>query len=693
MRIYKNQLDKQELEIAESLLFNGNGHIGVRNTLEENDYSSFTSNRHTYLNGFYDTYSISYPEQYFGAANVGEQMLPVIDGTLTEIYIGTEKVDTLNGNISEHQRYLDIAMGTSVRTYIYSDKVGNKTRINITRICSFTNKEQLATSYSFEKMNHNLDIVLKTNVRFTIDQNVDVNDPRVAHNKMRLNIEKNDLNQQQVVFTAPNSKVCGYFMWDISDISNISTNEDGIWITSKPNTNQFTKVYTYSLTNFIQPITCFEKLVEQQQEYLENFWKRGLVKIESTDDLQSAVNYGTYALLQSVGEKSIAAKGLSGIGYEGHVFWDAEMYVLPVFNRVAPVVAREMLMYRIEMLDQAIENRKHVGYPQGALYPWRTITGRESSAFFEAGMAQHHIGLDITYGLSRYIEQTADYSILDVGGFEMMVEIGKMFAAIVSEKDGKFHLNMVTGPDEYSALVNDNFYTNVLLREHYLNLINYNEKMKPGKRMPEQLVKQFSEIAEGIELPFESQLNIVKQDRDFLNKSPWPYPIIDDKPLLLKYHPLEIYRHQVSKQADVVLAMQLVGSKYYSDDVIANTINYYDQVTTHDSSLSFSSYATVYARLKDKRAYQYFLKNARLDLDNLHHNTRDGIHTAAMGGTYQTIIDGFSNYHIKNDRFVVENLLPKEITYLEYNLEFKQELYKVILKGNDKPQVIKIEEK
>lgn len=689
MKIYKNNLEVEQLEIAESLLFNGNGQIGVRNTLEEQNYSHFISNRHTYINGFYDTYPIVYPEQYFGASTTGEQMLPVIDGSLTKVIINDIEVDVTVQDISNHTRYLDLEAGITGRSYVVCDSDGNKTKINYQRIASFVHKEQLITNYKFERLNHNLPIKVSTHIRFAIDQNVDKNDPRVAHNSFKLNILDNNIEEQQVLFEAPNSNVKGYFKWEISDVTRINCNENELVVESEIE-SEYTKAYTYSLESFTKPISDFQLLKDEQRDYLNKFWQTSKVEIEAEVDIESSVNYGTYALLQSVGSNSIAAKGLSGIGYEGHVFWDAEMYVFPVFNKTMPAVAREMLIFRIKMLDKAIENRKLVGYPEGALYPWRTITGLESSSFFEAGMAQHHINVDISYALSKYIEQSADYSILTDGGFEMMIEIGKMFASIMSRDETGYHLDMVTGPDEYSALVCDNFYTNCLVKKHFENLLSYLE-LDLGLCLDDELITKFTDLANNIVLPFDDEKNIAKQDRDFLNKAKWPYEITDDKPLLLKYHPLEIYRYQVSKQADVVFAMQLVGDELYPREVIENTIEYYDQVTTHDSSLSFSNFATVYAKLENEKAYEYFLKNARLDLDNLHHNTKDGIHTASMGGTYQTIIDGFSNYQIIDGKISVENLLPKEIQKLKYKVEFRGKLYTIHLEQGEQPKITKME--
>ncbi len=692
MKIYKNSLEPKELETAESILFNGNGHLGIRNVVEESDEINYSSNRHTYLIGFYDTYAINYPEQYYGASTIGEQMLPVIDGSLSKIKIGQTFVNENNGTISEHERYIDIEKAISYRTYCFTDCDGVQTKITIERIASFTNQEQLITNYRFTKINHQLPIEIITCLNLIPDHNVDHNDPRLAHNSYQLTILENDWTKQKIQFQAPNSKIKGYMKWAVSELTMVESDAEQLRLISKVHGTEYTKCLTYSLDDYVEPILNYKLLKEKQEKYMQAFWRVAQVKISCQDEIETSVNYGIFALLSSLGTNSIAAKGLSGIGYEGHVFWDAEMYILPLFIKIDPKRAREMLMFRIKMLDQAIANRKQVGYPTGALYPWRTISGRESSAFFEAGMAQHHINLDISYGLNEYLIQTDDKSILTDGGFEMIYQIALMFASLVYKRDGQYHLDMVTGPDEYSALVNDNYYTNGLVKGHFNNIISYVQADTTGQlKLSSDEMKLFKDIANNIALEFDEARQIVKQDRDFLNKKQWPYELNGDKPLLLAHHPLEIYRHQISKQADVVLAMQLFGRKSLSKEIIANTISYYEKVTTHDSSLSFSNFATVYARLKNDLAYEYFMKNAVLDLQNLHHNTKDGLHTASMGGTYQTLVEGFSNFQIVNEQIVVENLLPKEITYLEYNIYFKGQLYNIKIKSGEDPQLTKVE--
>ncbi len=690
MKIYKNELNQETKEIAESLLFNGNGFIGIRNVFDEDYYDDYYTNRHTYLNGFYDTYPIDYPENYYGSAKTGEHMIPVLDGQTTFIFINDIKININEFKITNHERYIDLAAGTTVRKFCVVLDDQSQTEIKITKLTSFTNQEYLATKYEFNKLNHNHAIRLETHINFSSLSSTDAEDPRLGDNDNSYTVKSIDLTKQEIEITTRNSEVSCFFKWNLSENESVcEVRDEQIVIKSNVRDQEFIKTYTYSLEKFIEPKIDFPCLLRKQKAFLDEFWASSKVTIKADEQIEESINYGSYCLLASLGTNdhtSIAAKGLSGLGYEGHVFWDAEMYVFPFFVKTYPKYAKSMLNYRIKMLDKAIENRINVGYEAGALYPWRTITGLESSSFFEAGMAQHHINLDIAYAFITYVEMTDDISILQNGGYEMLYQICLMFSTLVHKQNGKYHLDKVTGPDEYTALVDDNFYTNSLLSYVTEHLITYDKII--GNKLSEKEVELFTAIFKNINLPVSNELGIYAQDRDFLNKGLWPQEELK-KPLLLNYHPLYIYRYQICKQADVVLATQLLFDDLNKGDFIKNTIEYYDEITTHDSSLSFSSFATVYAKLKHEKAYEYFLKNARLDLDNLHHNTKDGIHTASMGGTYQTVVEGFANMQINGDEITFSNNLPKQIKYLEFNIYFKGELYNVQINEDNEPLISK----
>jgi len=696
MKIYLNDYDQETLEKAESLLFNGNGYIGVRGNLEEAYYDHFATNRETYINGFYDTKSIHYPEKMYGFSDTGETMVSVVDGQTTFIQIGDERVHINKGVIRDSIRYLDMESGETVRELVWESPKGRQTTIKITRLASFIHKNIFTMKYEFKKLNHDETIVLITHLNFYPVRTIDLNDPRMSHDTQMLDVLDVDIIQQVIHFKAPQSGLRGSCFWNVTGEDTVyEITEDRVIMESQVIGTTFTKTYSYVFGT--QKHEGFDLTFAQhqdlQREYLANYWKVAKVEIEADEAIEESVNFGTYALLQSLGTNgttSIAAKGLSGSGYEGHYFWDTEMYIFPVFLHFQPELAKELLKYRIHILEKARENRKLLGYKTGVLYPWRTISGIESSPFFEAGSAQHHINADIAYAFIRYYESTQDMELFFEGGFAVLLETARLFLEIGYVRDGKFHIDKVTGPDEYSVLVNDNYYTNRMVKHQFQWIPILADSLKEADSVRWQLLKDqlnltnseinlFMESAKIMENLVDERLQIVKQDRDFLNKEKWPFWKEEKKPLLLHYHPLVIYRYQVSKQADAVLALMLFPEAE-PIEVVKNSVSYYDEVTTHDSSLSYSAFSIVYNRVGNQsKSYEYFLRNARCDLDNLHRNTKDGLHTAAMGGTLMNILYGFCDLRFEKDGFTLNPRLPKEIQSLKFSIVYKGEVYRILV--------------
>jgi len=701
MRIYQNSYDVDTLEKAESLLFNGNGFVGVRGNLEEDYYDHFRTNRETYINGFYETKKISYPEKFHGFTETGETMISVADGQTTLITIGGEQLRVDSGSISDSQRYLDMDNGITVRKFVWTSPMGRKTGINITRLTSFVHKNIFAMQYEFEKLNHDEPIELITHINFYPIKTIDKNDPRMSHDIQKIQVASVDTKKGFVQFKAPNSGISASCQWRFChDPIRTDVLADKVVLVNKLKGDTFTKTFSYALG---EPVMDgldldFAELLTLQRDYLMEFWDVAKVEIVADDDLEESVNFGTYALLSSLGtsgNNSIAAKGLSGSGYEGHYFWDTEMYIFPTFLHFAPDLAKQMLQFRINKLAKARANREMVGYKKGVLYPWRTISGVETSPFFEAGFAQHHINGDVAYAFIRYFEATGDTDLFFDGGFEVVLETARLFAEIGYEKNGKFHIDGVTGPDEYTVIVNDNYYTNVLVANQFAWV------KKLAKTLAEFDSERWSELcgrlaitsteldelarfSKIMERPFNDELGIIAQDRDFLNKEKWPFWDEAKFPLLLHYHPLVIYRYQVSKQADAVMALMLFPERE-TPDVILRSVNYYDEVTTHDSSLSYSAFSVVYNRVGNlEKSYQYFMENARCDLDNLHGNTKDGLHTASMGGTLMSILYGFCDLRFKADGsgFSLNPKLPKQIRRIKLSFVYHGNVYRVTVDGN-----------
>uniref|UniRef100_UPI0006CF6357 hypothetical protein n=1 Tax=Clostridium sp. NkU-1 TaxID=1095009 RepID=UPI0006CF6357 len=337
---------------------------------------------------------------------------------------------------------------------------------------------------------------------------------------------------------------------------------------------------------------------------MEEFWSLADVVIKGNETLTQSIRFSLFQLLQSVGRDSatsIPSKGLSGEGYGGHYFWESEAYIAPVFMFSKDDIARKMLEYRYTILDKAREQARLMGHEKGALYSWRSIDGEESSAYFPAGSAQYHINGDIAFAIVRYLDATEDFKFLEKYGLEILLETARIWTDMghySPVKGGKFCIDCVTGPDEYTALVNNNCYTNLMARENMWNAVKYAGllKEKNGKRFQEiaekiglelKELEEFQRAGDQMYIPYDKTLQIHMQDDAFLQKKVLELKTIpeDRFPLLLHYHPMFIYRHQVCKQPDLLLAQFFLANRFSMEEK-KRDFDYYEKLATHDSSLS-----------------------------------------------------------------------------------------------------------
>ncbi|MFN8631299.1 MAG: glycosyl hydrolase family 65 protein, partial [Chloroflexota bacterium] len=320
-------------------------------------------------------------------------------------------------------------------------------------------------------------------------------------------------------------------------------------------------------------------------------------------------------------------------------------------------IARKLLQFRIWTLPQARARATEMA-ERGALFPWRTINGHEASAYYPAGTAQYHINADIALGLVRYVGATGDRSILLDGGAELMFETARLWmslGATIEARGGAFCINGVTGPDEYTALVDNNTYTNLMAQAHLRHAARMSDDLAAQEpaafaRIAATLGLQPEEVAawrsaaDRMRVPRDPALGIHAQDDSFLGLERWDFASTppDHYPLLLHYHPLVIYRHQVLKQPDVVLAQVLLAHEFTSAEKRRN-FAYYDPLTTGDSSLApcIQSVAAAELGYADS-AYDYFMRTARMDLDDINGNVEHGVHIAAMAGSWVSLVYGFA---------------------------------------------------
>ena len=441
----------------------------------------------------------------------------------------------------------------------------------------------------------------------------------------------------------------------------------------------------------------YEKLKEQQKNYMQDFWKAADVEIKGNEELQQGLHFNLFHIIQSAGrdgKTGMGAKGLSGEGYEGHYFWDTEMYVLPVLIFTEPETARKLLDYRYATLPQARDRARILGHMKGALYPWRTINGEEASTYYPLGTAQYHINADISYALSLYLQVTGDVEYLKEKGAEILIETARVWADVGSFaecKGGKYCICDVTGPDEYNVLVDNNFYTKLMARENLRDAVRAVEYLKEHaqedlKRLEEKLdfsVKELElwrEIIEKMYFPYDEKRQVYPMDDGFMMRKPWDENKIPPEKrawLYENYHPLFIMRHRMSKQADAILGMYL-HNDLFTEEEIRRNYDFYQEVTLHHSSLSTCIFGIVACDIGYlDEAYKYFSQSARMDLDDYHNNFYAGIHAANMAGTWQAIVNGFAGVRCQNGVLKFKPTIPKEWEEYAFRLRFKGALLEV----------------
>ena len=433
----------------------------------------------------------------------------------------------------------------------------------------------------------------------------------------------------------------------------------------------------------------FAQLKNEQVSYLNDFWKTSRVLIDSDEIKQEHIDLCLYVMLCSAGrdgKTSIAAKGLSGEGYEGHYFWDCETYIYPFFLNTNKQIAKSLLQYRYSKLDKAKEHARKLGHSKGALYPWRTITGSECSSYFPSGSAQYHINGDIARAFIQYWRSTNDYEFLPTI-CEVLLETSRLWIDLGHYDDGYFKIDCVTGPDEYTCMVNNNYYTNAGAKNNLENaykLINIlkdtkdYETFKNHTNCTDEELDEFKKAADHMYLPYDENLGIIKQDDSFLNKKRMELSEFkkEEFPLLLNYHPLFLYRHQICKQADAVLADYLFDGLSASTSM--KTFEYYDAVTTHDSSLSKCIFGNVAAKLGDlERAKKYFIETLATDINDCKGNTKDGLHMANMGGCYMAIANGFAGLRIRDDGIFLAPFIPGKWSGYSFSIVYHGRLLSV----------------
>lgn len=711
----------------ETIFALGNGYIGFRGNFEEAYHGPKGSSvSGTYLNGFFEAEPIQYGEKAYGYAENMQTMLNVTNSRIIELEVDGERLNLFAGKLLDYRRELNMRTGILTRQIQWQTSTGKQIEITIERLVSLTHKHLAAINYQFKAINFSGEIRLISAIDAAVKNQECEDDPRVGSalkGQVLKLIDSQQVNNLSMVKQSTTHSgftlVCGMTN-ELDSAANYQKShrkieqrlEDFFVIEAKQGevhrltkwvcyytTRDFTESELYELAE--EELTQarelgFVKLKEEQGSFLATFWQQSDVEVDGDTALQQGIRFNLFQLLQSVGKDgrtSMASKGLTGEGYEGHYFWDTATFVLPMFLYTNPSIAKQLLLYRYNTLDKARQRARQMAHDKGALYPWRTIDGEECSAFFPAGTAQYHINADIIHALKLYIEATDDTEFLINHGAEMAFETARLWSSLgdfIEKQDGKFCINCVTGPDEYTAIVNNNFYTNMMaqmnlqyacdtlafMKQHHHDA--YHNLIKKIDLHPDEPLR-WQQAANAMYIPYDEELKVHPQDDTFLQKQVWDFENTpkENYPLLLHYHPLVLYRHQVCKQADVLMADFWLGHKVSLEDK-RRDYDYYEPITTHDSSLSPCCYSVLASEVGylDK-AYEYFMETARLDLDDLHGNTCDGIHTANMAGTWMGMTFGFAGMRTYEGELSFNPYLPKAWQHYQLSINFKQRLIKL----------------
>ncbi len=729
-RLIEKRFSLDDVGVTETLFTLGNGYLGLRGNHPEGGHAH---EHGTFINGFHETFPIRHAEQAYGFAEVGQTIINAPDAKVMRVYVDDEPLDFDTADIREYERVLDMRRGVLTRHLRWVTPAGKDVQIDVDRLVSFDEKHLAVMRLTVTVLNSDAPVTIACQLVNRQDGE-DVYggtapgkqragfDPRKAE-KIAERVLAPQEYWQDGGRTALSYRVTesGMTIAVVADHLIDTENEYSARTSVEPDIakNVFrvqakagvpvtvTKLVSYHTSRGVPTRELVDRgrrtldrvaaegvqsAFDRQAEWLDGFWRRSDVVIEGQADLQQATRWCVFQLAQAAARADglgVPAKGVSGSGYSGHYFWDTEIYVLPFLTHTTPQWARNALRMRYLMLPAARRRAAQLN-EAGALFPWRTISGEEASAYYAAGTAQYHINADVSFALGKYVRATGDDDFLYREGVDIAVETARLWATLGFwryNEDGQpevFHIHGVTGPDEYTTVVNDNLFTNVMAR------FNLRFAARVVREMPEAAPEAYALMAERLDLdpaepdawdaaaeamhiPYSEGLGIHPQDEVFLEREVWDLESTppEQRPLLLHFHPLVIYRYQVLKQADVVLALYLQGNHFTDEEKLAD-FEYYDPLTTGDSTLSAVVQAILAAEVGyQDLALQYFAQSIFVDLGDLHHNAADGVHVASAGGVWTALVAGFGGMRDHYGELSFDPRLPEAWPSLSYTLHWQ----------------------
>jgi alpha,alpha-trehalose phosphorylase len=709
--VREERLDLDVLAQTESIFALSNGHIGLRGNLDEGEPNAIPG---TYLAALYELRPLPYAEAGYGYPESGQTVVNVTNGKLIRLLVDDEPFDVRYGKLRAHERFLDFRAGVLRRRVEWQSPAGQSVRVTSTRLVSFVHRAVAAILYEVEPLDGGARLVVQSELVANEPSHTQEKDPRAAA-VLESPLQSQMTEQQEgkvvlvhatkrsglrvaagmghVIDGPPDTEVSTECGPDLGRVTVAVRLEPGQRL-------RIVKFVAYgwssqrsapSLRDQVAAALAqarhsgWEGLVQGQRDYLDAFWRRADVELEGDEQLQQAVRFALYHVLQAgarAEQRAIAAKGLTGPGYDGHAFWDTETFVLQVLTYTAPAAARDALAWRHLTMQLARERAEQLGL-RGAAFPWRTIRGQECSGYWPASTAAFHINADIADAVVRYQCAVEDEEFERERGLELLVETARLWRSLGHhDVDGNFRIDGVTGPDEYSALADNNVYTNLMAQRNLraaARAVERHPDRAAALGVDDEEAASWRDAANAALVPYDAALGVHPQAERFTRHQVWDFASTrpDQYPLLLHFPYFDIYRKQVCKQADLVLALHLRGDAFTKDEK-ARDFAYYEALTVRDSSLSACTHAVVAAEVGHlELAYDYFGEAALMDLADLEHNVRDGVHMASLAGAWLAAVAGFGGMRDHDGELSFGPRLPEALRRLTFRMVYRGRLLEV----------------
>ena len=733
-RLTESSLDLDLIAQSESVFALSNGHIGLRGNLDEGEPHGLPG---TYLNSLYEDRPLPYAEAGYGFPDMGQTVINVTNGKIIRLLVNDEPFDLRYGIVRSHTRTLDMRAGTLTREVVWTSPAGHTVKVRSVRLVSLTQRAIAAISYSVTPVNlaaesgmeepadapggEPLRVVVLSEIVANEEIPVAAADPRAAAMLAEplVSEEHNATNHDHpraiLVHGTRSSKLrlAAGMAHEVTGPTRMAINAESFpdlgRLTVAAEVPQGTELRLVKYLGYgwssqrsrpalvdqvsgalaAAELVGWDGLLNEQREFLDAFWEGADVEVDGDAQIQQAVRFGLFHILQAgarAEQRPIPAKGLTGTGYDGHTFWDTEAFVLSVLTYTHPSAAADALRWRGMTLDIARAHAAELGLA-GAAFAWRTIHGEECSGYWPAGTAAFHINADIAAAVVNYLDATDDEEFEREVGLPILIETARLWRSLGQhDAKGQFRIEGVTGPDEYSAIKDNNLYTNLMAQHNLAAAADLVEKRQFEARdlgVSTEEAASWRDAAEDMFIPFDESLQVHPQHDGFTKYARWDFKGTpeDHYPLLLHYPYFQLYRKQVVKQADVVLAMQMRPEAFTPEQKLRN-FDYYESITVRDSSLSPATQAVMAAEVGHlSLAYDYLAEAAFMDLQDREHNTKDGLHIASLAGAWTALVSGFGGMRTVRGQLCFNPKLPPGIARLSFRMRFRGRTVLVAVHG------------